>query len=90
MANKGEKDVKVITEEGHKCMLKMQVTDVKKPLMSVSRICDAGHRVVFEANGGSIEHKGTGQITKFDRVDNVYRLKVGMGDKSPVFSRQGR
>ena len=82
-----EKDVKVITQEGHKCMLKMQVTDVKKPLMSVSRICDAGHRVVFEANGGSIEHKGTGQITRFDRVDNVYRLKVQC---EKGFSRQGR
>lgn len=90
MANKGEKDVKVITEEGHKCMLKMQVTDVKKPLMSVSRICDAGHRVVFTKGGGTIEHEVTGQVTKFGRVDNVYRLKVDMADKVPVFSRQGR
>ena len=63
---------------------------MKKPLMSVSRICDAGHRVVFDSKGGSIEHKVTGQVTKFDRVDNVYRLHVGMGEKAPVFSRQGR
>jgi hypothetical protein len=71
-------------------MLKMQVTDVKKPLMSVSRICDAGHRVVFTKGGGTIEHEVTGQVTKFGRVDNVYRLKVDMADKVPVFSRQGR
>ena len=30
------KDVKVRTKEEHKCVMKMQVTDVQKPLMSVS------------------------------------------------------
>ena len=90
MANRGEKDVKVMTHEGHRCLLKMQVTDVKKPLMSVARICDAGHRVVFTKDGGSIEHEVTGQTTKFDRIDNVYRLQVGLADDKPVFSRQGR
>ena len=58
--------------------------------MSVARICDAGHRVVFAKDGGSIEHEVTGQTTKFKRVDNVYRLKVGIADDKPVFSRQGR
>ena len=76
MNNKGEKDVKVRTKEGHKCVMKMQVTDVQKPLMSVSRICDAGHRVVFLRDGGYIEHEKTGQRTEFARVDNVYRLNV--------------
>ena len=90
MANRGEKDVKVMTSEGHWCLLKMQVTDVKKPLMSVARICDAGHRVVFTKDGGSIQHEVSGQTTKFKRVDNVYRLKVGIADEKPVFSRQGR
>ena len=90
MANRGEKDVKVLTSEGHRCLLKMQVTDVKKPLMSVAQICDASHRVVFTKEGGSIEHEVTGQTTQFNRVDNVYRLKVGIADEKPVFSRQRR
>jgi hypothetical protein len=89
MPNRGEKEVKVITGEGHKCMLKMQVTDVKKPLMSVARICDAGHNVVFTKGGGYIEHVTTGQRTKFVRIDNVYRLKVGVQDEEVDFSRQG-
>jgi len=72
MANKGEKDGKVSTGEGHKCLLKMQAADVKKPFMSVGRICDAGHRLVFPSSGGTIEHDVTGQTTKFNRVDNVY------------------
>ena len=89
MRNKGEKDVKVTTEEGHRCVLKMQVRDVQKPLMSVARICDAGHKVTFTKAGGIIEHEATGQRTKFQRVDNVYRLKVGVAEEKSVFRRQG-
>lgn len=89
MANRGEKDVKVVTDEGHRRMLKMQVTDVQKPLMSVARICDAGHKVVFAKEGGVIEHEITGQKTRFRRIDNVYRLKVGVAE-GPVFNRQGK
>ena len=80
-------DVKVRTKEGHKCVMKMQVTDVQKPLMSVSRICDAGHRVVFLRDGGYIEHEKTGQRTEFARVDNVHRLNVQC---EKGFSRLGR
>ena len=88
MANQGEKDVKIVTKEGHKCLLKMQVTDVRKPLMSVARICDAGHQVTFTNEGGNIKHLQTGQTTHFDRIDNVYRLKVDLAESSG-FARQG-
>ena len=80
----GEKEVKVVTKEGSRCTLKMQVTNVTKPLMSVSRICDAGHRVVFEDKGGCIEHLATKQKTSFQRIDNVYRLKVQVPFARPV------
>jgi hypothetical protein len=86
MPNRGEKHIQVITNEGHRCLLNMQVTDVKKPLMSVARICDAGHEVIFSAKGGVIKHVKSGQSTKFERVDNVYRLKV---DLEPGFARPG-
>ena len=76
MPNRGEKRVRVKTKEGCCCELKMQVTDVRKPLMSVSKICDAGHRVTFTSTGGEIMEMGTGKVTKFDRVDDVYRLEV--------------
>ena len=87
MPNRGEQHVHVTTKEGHKCMLNMQVTDVKKPLMSVARICDAGHEVTFTSGGGLIKHVKTGQVTKFNRVDNVYRLKV---DLPSGFARPGQ
>ena len=86
MQNKGQQHIYATTQEGQKCRLNMQVTDVKKPLMSVARICDAGHVVTFMADGGTIRNLKTGQRTTFDRVDNVYRLKVGL---EPGFARQG-
>ena len=67
ITNQGEKHVPVTTKEGAQCLLRMQVTEARKSLMSVSRVCDAGHRVTFEANGGLIEHLQTGQRTKFHR-----------------------
>ena len=59
--NKGEKHVHITTNEGAKCTVRMQVTDVRKSLMSVSKVCDAGHKVVFEQEGGYIEHIASGQ-----------------------------
>ena len=76
MPNRGEQRVRVLTREGAACELRMQVTDVRKPLMSVARICDTGHKVVFTSDGGEIIDIKSGQVTKFDRVDDVYRLEV--------------
>jgi hypothetical protein len=76
----------------------MQVTDVRKPLMSVSKICDAGHSVTFRSDGGEIVDERTGQVTKFNRVDDVYRLVVELPEGEVYqdlhgtkegFSRQG-
>lgn len=36
-------------------MLKMQLVDVQKPLISVARFCDGGHTVVFTSSGGYIQ-----------------------------------
>ena len=90
MPNRGEKEVKVVTSEGNRCALKMQVTDVQKPLMSVAKICDAGHKVTFTKKGGIILNEGTGVQTSFDRVDNVYRLRVQLAPEAPDFTRQER
>ena len=72
------------TNEGAKCTVRMQVTNVRKSLMSVSKICDAGHRVIFEKGGGHIEHEATGQRTSFLRKGGVYVLRVNL-DNSQDF-----
>ena len=62
----------------------MQVTNVRKSLMSVSKICDAGHRVIFEKQGGYIEHVDSGERTRFARRGGVYALQVNL-DESQDF-----
>eukprot|EP00972_Heterocapsa_arctica_P070368 10394212-Heterocapsa_arctica.AAC.1 len=57
-------------------MLKWQNAPVTKPLISVSHICDAGHRVVFEATGGHIVNIKIGRRTAFRRKQNVYVLDM--------------
>ena len=76
-----------VTQGGQEIMFKAQVTDVHRPLMSVSRICDKGNRVVFESQGGYIESLATGEKIHVRRDHNVYRLKVGVADLG--FGRQG-
>ena len=72
----GVRDVYVITNEGQPCVMRMQVTNVTKALMSVSNICDSGHRVVFEKDGGYIEHLTSGATTRFQRRNNVYQIRL--------------
>jgi len=76
ISNDGEKNVKTQTAEGHLCGIKIQIAKVNKALLSVSKICDAGHEVTFNRTGGRIIHSATGQVVNFRRVDGVYRLRV--------------
>ena len=77
---KGGKHVPITTREGAKCIVRMQVNDIRKPLMSVSKVCDAGHKVVFTSNGGYIEHTESGQVTNFERKRGVYVLNVKLDE----------
>lgn len=72
----GEKAVTCRTPEAYSSMLKMEATDAQKPLLSVSRVCEVGHRVVFHSRRGYIQHDSTGQITTFFRDNNVCRMEV--------------
>ena len=85
--NRGEQQVMAVTHEGQEITFKAQVTDVHRPLMSVSRICDKGNRVVFESQGGFIESLTTGEKIHVRRDHNVYRLQVEVPE--PGFLRQG-
>ena len=86
-SNRGEQHVRAVTKDGHEIAFKAQVTDVHRPLMSVSRICDRGNRVVFENHGGYIESLTTGEKIQVHRDRNVYRLEVSVPDSG--FTRQG-
>jgi hypothetical protein len=67
------------TKEGNRSSLKWQCAPVTKPLLSVSRICDAGHRVIFESTGGYMVNLKSGRKTSFRRKNNVYMLDMMVG-----------
>jgi hypothetical protein len=76
--NDGEKHLKVKTAEGDKFIVRTQLTDVRKPLMSVSKVCDEGNTVVFKQNGGYIQNEKTGKKTSFSREGNIYALEMDL------------
>ena len=51
-----------------------QVTDVTRPLDSVSRVCDQGNHVLFTQTGGWIMNHETGRYAWFPREHGVYVL----------------
>ena len=87
MPNRGCKRVKITTKEGQLRTMNMQVTDVNRALMSVAKICDAGHTVTFTTDGGVIRNTQSGEETKFRRENNVYRMTVKLNETG--FTRQG-
>ena len=52
MPNRGQKLVPVrLSGENVPAALRLQVTDVERTLLSVSKVCDSGHEVTFRNNG---------------------------------------
>ena len=87
MPNRGCKRVKVTTREGQLRTVNMQITDVNRALLSVAKICDAGHTVMFTSDGGVIRNIKSGEETQFRREHNVYRMSVKVNEAG--FVRQG-
>ena len=88
MPNRGMKSVPILTGEGQARKINMQITDVNRALMSVAKVCDAGHTVLFTTTGGVIRNTTTGEETTFNRENNVYRMRVKLNELSG-FQRQG-
>ena len=65
LVNQGQRRIKAVTEEGVAVQMTYQVTNVTKPLNSVSKICDQGNIVVFSKSGGCIVNTWSGQETPF-------------------------
>ena len=74
--NQGEKSLEICTAEGQLRSLTLQVCDVRKPLMSVRKVCAVGQRVVFDSDWSYIEDKVTGERTTIEESGGVYTLRV--------------
>ena len=75
-SNLGEKIVVVATTEGSTRSIKFQMCDVTKCLASVSRIVEAGHRVILDTPeaGSYIENRHTGERTYLRQERGLYLL----------------
>ena len=65
-----------MTREGIHKVLRSQVCNVNKPLLSVSKIAEVGHRVVFDEHRSFIEDKKTGEQITLTKKDGVYVVKL--------------
>jgi hypothetical protein len=88
--NLGEKIVKGQTATGMWCTMRFQICDVTKPLGSVSRICQAGSRVVFAPpeEGSYIEHVKSGKRSMLRQCKGLYFLDMWISPSSG-FTRPG-
>ena len=72
--NKGAKTVTMYSEDGDHFRARYQITDVTRPLNSISRVCDQGNNVLFAKTGGWIMNHETGRYTWFPREHGEYVL----------------
>ena len=78
--NKGEKTVTMYSENGEQYRARYQITDVTRPLNSVSRVCDPGNIVLFTQTGGRIINHETFRYTWFPREHGVCVLHSWMNE----------
>ena len=74
--NLGEQNIQSMTTEGTRFDAIFQVTQVDRPLLSVSKLTKAGHLVKFEGNGGYIVNGVTGNLTWFRLQNDIYILDL--------------
>ena len=55
----GKKELNGYTQEGLHIGINMHITDMKKALGSVRRLCEAGNRDMFEEEASYVENKCT-------------------------------
>ncbi len=92
MENLGEKKVR-FRRGGSSAVssITFQVTEVGKPLASVSRILDKGNTVVFSRKGSYIMNEATGEKIPIQEEKGTFVMEVEfLEPASQVFTRQGQ
>ena len=79
MRNLGCKDITALTDTHGKVKTRVQVaSNVKKTLFSVSKLVEAGNRVVFHERGSYIHNKASEQTVPIYRANGVYKMNLWM------------
>ena len=74
--NLGEMRVPLMTREGTRRSMKVTAAPVTKPLASVKKICQAGHRVIFDEEGSFIVNKRTEEVNALREEDGNHMLDM--------------
>lgn len=76
ISDRGRRDYQLKDCSGQRRELKARVADVRKPLLAVSEMNDAGHHVLFYADGRGAfaEHAKTGKKTQLERSNGIFEL----------------
>ena len=107
LPNEGEKRCMISTGDSPiEKLAVLQVANIGKSLLSVSKMVDKGNSVVFAPSGAYIYNEMTGESTLLKRKGNLYVLDAWVrsakpvspepqpssneGKPAPVFTRQGR
>jgi hypothetical protein len=86
--NEGEVELNLAGPQG-KFKSTFQVAKVTRPLMSIARICDRGHKVVFEKGHASVLNSQGQEICRFARRGNLYMIDVKLRAPGAGFTRRG-
>ena len=89
IANEGEVVLPMATEEGRDINMKFQIANVNRPLASVSAVCAAGNRVLFEGSDGEsyVENKKTKERLKVHMQGGVYLIPAWVKKPAPPQTR---
>ena len=93
--NKGQRRCAVVTRDCNPPkMLKLQVSDVNKGLLSVIELVKSGHRVVFDQEWSYIMDKESGKCDTIDQTEDTFELttwvKSAGSPSEKGFPGQGR
>ena len=70
--------------EGSARRMRFHVCEVRKPLLAVSAMVDAGHDVHFSKDGSYAYHRGTQECTRISRENGIYVMEATVKPFSPI------
>ena len=72
----------------------LQVAEIERPLVAVTRLSACGNKVILGKDGGYIEHEGPGRKIRIHRKGGVYvmrmRASASASGAASGFPRPGR
>ena len=81
ITNVGQRKIQGTTDEGVPLGITWQVADIKKPLASIGRMCDAGNVALFTCQGGFVvpEKAVADTLRKLENRGSALRMKRDNG-----------